>query len=332
MSKQVRLVPRRQGPGLSPRPRLVSLLPRKRQASSAARRPGPGRRATARRPDQRPARSRRPCGPELRADRHSRSCGGAGWSTTSRCSAPPSRPSTATARRPTTCSASWRPGPFATPPSSTPATPRSSSATCAALRVSPNGHANTAKRPLLDKGLRYVLECCRALFNYAAKRRHLSPYAENPFRALEIDRIPIQESPPHRPVHGRAGAGLPGGVRRLAVPPVPDPAADGAAAGGVDPPAVARRPRPDDGLLRVRNKPRLGWQVKTRNERDIPLVPVLAEVLRVHLRGRTHGPVVPAPPGGVARRRLPGAADAVRAGKGTAAARRGARGRRGAGR
>ena len=34
---------------------------------------------------------------------------------------------------------------------------------------------------------------------------------------------------------------------------------------------------PDDldlsaSVLRVRNKPRLGWQVKTRNEREIPLV------------------------------------------------------------
>jgi integrase len=47
----------------------------------------------------------------------------------------------------------------------------------------------------------------------------------------------------------------------------------------------------DSGLLRVRNKPKLGWQVKTRNERDIPLVPVLADVLDVHLRGRTSGPV-----------------------------------------
>ena len=29
-------------------------------------------------------------------------------------------------------------------------------------------------------------------------------------------------------------------------------------------------------MLRVRNKPRLGWQVKTRNQRDVPLVPALA--------------------------------------------------------
>lgn len=45
---------------------------------------------------------------------------------------------------------------------------------------------NTAKRHLLDKGLCYILECCRTLFQFAAKRRHLPPYAENPFSALEI--------------------------------------------------------------------------------------------------------------------------------------------------
>lgn len=60
------------------------------------------------------------------------------------------------------------------------------------VRVSPNGHPNTAKRPLLDKGVRYVLECCRALFNFAAKRRHLSPYAANPFAVLDLDRIPVE--------------------------------------------------------------------------------------------------------------------------------------------
>src|SRR6516164_1558667 len=65
-----------------------------------------------------------------------------------------------------------------------------------ALKVSPNGHANTARRVLMDKGVRYILECCRALFNFAAKRRHLPPYAENPFRALDIDRIPVETARP----------------------------------------------------------------------------------------------------------------------------------------
>ncbi len=44
--------------------------------------------------------------------------------------------------------------------------------------------------------MRYVLECCRALFNYAARRRHLPPYAENPFAAIEIDRIPVETARP----------------------------------------------------------------------------------------------------------------------------------------
>src|SRR5207244_2750029 len=39
-------------------------------------------------------------------------------------------------------------------------------------------------------------ETCRALFNYAAKRRHLSPYAENPFSTIEIDRIPVENAKP----------------------------------------------------------------------------------------------------------------------------------------
>jgi len=53
---------------------------------------------------------------------------------------------------------------------------------------------------------------------------------------------------------------------------------------------------PDDldfetGWLRIRNKPELGWQVKTRNERDIPLVPVLLDVLKRSIDGRSTGPI-----------------------------------------
>ena len=64
------------------------------------------------------------------------------------------------------------------------------------VEVAPNGHANSAKRRLLDSGVKYILETCRALFNYAAKRRHLPPYAENPFAVLEVERIPIEDAKP----------------------------------------------------------------------------------------------------------------------------------------
>lgn len=156
------------------------------------------------------------------------------------------------------------------------------------IEVSPNGHANTAKRHLLDKGLCYILECCRTLFQFAAKRRHLSPYAENPFSALEIGRIPVETA---RPIDlftaeqetqffeacddwqfplflTLAFTGLrPGELTHLFVEDIDL----------------------ELGELHVRNKPQLGWQVKTRNERVIPLTAILVDILRHHLGGRTSG-------------------------------------------
>jgi integrase len=159
------------------------------------------------------------------------------------------------------------------------------------LHVSPNGHARTPRRPLLDKGLRYILECCRALFNYAARRRHLSPYADNPFAALAIERIPVQNA---RPI-----TLFTAGQERAFLEACDDwqfPLFLTLVLTGLRPGELTHLLLPDDldlgaGLLRVRNKPGLGWQVKTRNERDIPLMPELVEVLRVHLAGRRAGPV-----------------------------------------
>ena len=158
------------------------------------------------------------------------------------------------------------------------------------MRVSPNGHANTPKRPLLDKGVRYVLECCRALFNYAARRRHLPPYAENPFAALEIDRIPVETARPIELLTAGPGAR----PSSAACDDWQFPLFLTLLLTGLRPGELCHLLLPDDldleaGVLRVRNKPRLGWQVKTRNQRDVPLVPALADVLRVHLGGRPPG-------------------------------------------
>jgi integrase len=159
------------------------------------------------------------------------------------------------------------------------------------LEVSPNGHARTAKRPLMDKGLRYVLECCRALFNFAAKHRHLSPYAENPFHALGIDRIPVERA---RPVELFTRD-----QERAFLEACDDwqfPLFLTLVLTGLRPGELCHLLLPEDvglqeAVVRVRNKPRLGWQVKTRNERDVPLTPVLVRVLAQHLGGRSAGPV-----------------------------------------
>jgi len=46
------------------------------------------------------------------------------------------------------------------------------------IKVAPNGHENSQKRPLLDKGIKYILQCCRSNFSYAIKRRTPLTYAE----------------------------------------------------------------------------------------------------------------------------------------------------------
>jgi integrase len=64
------------------------------------------------------------------------------------------------------------------------------------ILVSPNGHANSVRRPLREKGIRFILETCRAMYAYAAKRRHLPPYAENPFAGVGSKRRWSQDRKP----------------------------------------------------------------------------------------------------------------------------------------
>jgi integrase len=159
------------------------------------------------------------------------------------------------------------------------------------LEVAPNGHAHAAKRPLMDKGIRYVLETCRALFNYAARRRHLPPFAENPFGTLPMERL--------RMPHTRAVVLFSPDQERRFLEACDDwqfPLFLTLLLTGLRSGELTHLLLPEDldlhtATLRVRNKPELGWQVKTRNERDIPVVAVLVEVLRQHLAGRTRGPV-----------------------------------------
>ena len=160
------------------------------------------------------------------------------------------------------------------------------------IRVAPNGHPHTTKRPFLDKGIQYILETCRTLFSYAMKRRHLSPYAENPFTALDLGRLPIEY------------------VRRIVLPTTERQVAFLHSCDARRFPVfltlmlTGLRPRElvhlllsndldfEQRLLFVRNRPNLDRQVKTRNERKIPLLPCLSEVLRVLVGNGKTEPVV----------------------------------------
>lgn len=156
------------------------------------------------------------------------------------------------------------------------------------LRVSPNGHPHSKKRPLLDKGIQFILEACRSLFVFAAKRRHLTPYAENPFSALELSRMPID--------HRRAIV-LPTGEQAAQLLSTAD---DWAFSILVTLALTGLRPGelvhllvedfdPVERLLHVRNRPALGWQAKTRQDRFVPLLVPHAQLLTARLGSRRGG-------------------------------------------
>ncbi|MCA9117319.1 MAG: tyrosine-type recombinase/integrase [Planctomycetaceae bacterium] len=156
--------------------------------------------------------------------------------------------------------------------------------------VSPNGHPNTARRPLRDKGLRYVLEVCRSLYAYAARQRHLPPYADNPFSSLRIERMRVEDA---RPVFVfDAGSEL----RFLQqADPWSFTIQFTLAKTGLRPGELAHLLIEDldleDGWLRVSNKAELGWRIKTGRERSVPLIGELVDVLQQTVGTRTAGPV-----------------------------------------
>jgi integrase len=159
------------------------------------------------------------------------------------------------------------------------------------VKASPNGHPNTAPRTLRDKGVIFILETCRAMFNYAAKHRHLPPYHENPFAQIELDRIPIEDAKPIELFTPEQETAFWTACDRWQFPIFLTMALTGLRSG-----ELVHLLLPDDidleaRVIRVRNKPDLGWRTKTRNERDIPIVQELADVLRRTIGARQNGPV-----------------------------------------
>ena len=158
------------------------------------------------------------------------------------------------------------------------------------IEVAPNGHPNSKKRPLRDKGIRYVLEVARSVYVYASKKRHLPPYTENPFVELELGRFTIEDVKPVSvfdestefeflsqlddwsfPVHFiLAKTGIrPGELAHLLIEDIDF----------------------EDGWISIRNRMELGWRIKTGRERRIPIGSESTSVLRRVIANRVAGPV-----------------------------------------
>ena len=156
--------------------------------------------------------------------------------------------------------------------------------------VSPNGHCNTKKRKLRGKGLRFVLEVCRSLYAFAAKNRHLPPYAANPFAAIQLDRMKIDDAKPIFVFTEQQAVDFLKAASDWAFPIHCLLLLTGMRPGElchllIDDLRLA------DGWLRIGNKVELKWRIKTGHERSIPLVLELRAVLQRVVAGRKVGPL-----------------------------------------
>jgi len=158
------------------------------------------------------------------------------------------------------------------------------------LRVAPNGHAKAKRRKLRDSGVRFILETCRSLYGYAAKKRHLPPYADNPFAGVGGKRFNIEDAKRVFVFDDKLELDFLRAADDWAFPIQFTLAKTGLR------PAELTHLLIDDldldaGWLQVRNKPELGWRIKTRRERAVPLIDEVVQVLRRVIGDRTAGPV-----------------------------------------
>jgi integrase len=164
------------------------------------------------------------------------------------------------------------------------------------VEVAANGRRGCAKRRLMDKGVRYIVESCRAMFGYAARQRHLSPYAPNPLSSVRIDRIPVEDAKPIVLLTGEQERQFLECCDDWQFPVFLTLMLTGVRPGELCHLLVEDVDLQGDApMMRVRSKPKLGWQVKTRSERHVPLVPELAAVLCAVVGTRRHGPVFTRP-------------------------------------
>jgi len=158
------------------------------------------------------------------------------------------------------------------------------------LRVAPNGHPHTPTRLLRDKGIRFILETCRSLYAYADKKRHLPPYAENPLAGLGGKRFHVEDAKPIFVFDQRSELEFFQQADNWAFPLHLLLAKTGLRPGEAVH-LLIEDLELDAGWLQIRNKPELGWKIKTRRERAIPLVDELVSVLRRVVARRGAGPV-----------------------------------------
>jgi integrase len=158
------------------------------------------------------------------------------------------------------------------------------------IHVAPNGHRNAKRRALKDKGVRFILETSRSLYGFAAKKRHMPPYAENPFAGLGGKRFRIEDAKRIFVFDAETELAFFNAADQWAFPIHFTLAKTGVRSGELIHLLIEDLDL-DGGWMHIREKSELGWRIKTRRERSVPLIDELITVLWRAIGKRSAGPV-----------------------------------------
>jgi integrase len=157
------------------------------------------------------------------------------------------------------------------------------------VEVSPNGHSNTAKRRLRDKGVIYVLETCRSVYHFGLRHRFIPRHTNNPFTEMRIGALRVRDAKPVFVFDAEQELAF-----LRACNPWEFAIHFTIAKTGIRPGELSHALIEDAdlelGWLYVRSKPELGWFTKTSRERRVPLV---AEVIKVVRQRHAAGILAP---------------------------------------
>ncbi len=162
------------------------------------------------------------------------------------------------------------------------------------VKISPNGSPNAKKILMRDRGVLSVLRTARAFWNYAYHHRHVPPYSKNPFTAIRIEAMRIDDMKPKYVLSPDEEAEL-----LAASSPWEFQVFFTLAFTGMRPGELSHLLIDDVDFetrtLFIRNHHELRWCTKTRNERRVYLFDELREVIRESIGCRTCGLIFLAP-------------------------------------
>jgi integrase len=158
------------------------------------------------------------------------------------------------------------------------------------LEVAPNGHANARRKPLTDKGIKFILQTCGALYRFGIAHKHIPKQTENPFAGLGLRRMKVRDSKPIFVFDEQAELKFFQAADAWSFALHFTLCKSGLRSGELVHTLIEDVDL-NQGWLRVRSKPELGWTIKAGGDRDIPLAPEVVDLLKRVVGDRTAGPL-----------------------------------------